>query len=108
MVDGGSLPRPLESEGEGNKDDQVTDRLSGPGGEVKGQFVGKYTTPLGLKVGIQRQIFLQTPSFNMKTFRFMSYILHVFNNVNLKSHILSVWTYKYKKTRNLHVNFYMK
>lgn len=67
MVDGGSLPRPLESEGEGNKDDQVTDRLSGPGGEVKGQFVGKYTTPLGLKVGIQRQIFLQTPSFNMKT-----------------------------------------
>lgn len=49
VVDGGSLPRPLESEGEGNKDDQVTDRLSGPGGEVKGQFVGKYTTPLGLK-----------------------------------------------------------
>lgn len=52
VVDGGSLPRPLgsgESEGEGNKDDRVPDRLSGPGGEVKGQFVGKYTTPLGLK-----------------------------------------------------------
>lgn len=32
----------------------------------------------------------------------MSYILHVqpvFNNVNLKSHILSVWTYKYKKNK---------
>lgn len=69
MVDGGSLPRPLgsgESEGEGNKDDRVPDRLSGPGGEVKGQFVGKYTTPLGLKVGIQKQHFLQS-FHNMKT-----------------------------------------
>lgn len=30
----------------------------------------------------------------------MSYILHVFNNVNLKSHILSVWTYMYKYKKN--------
>ena len=30
--------------------DQIKDRLTDPGGEVKGQFVGKYTTPLGLKV----------------------------------------------------------
>lgn len=31
-------------------EDQIKDRLTDPGGEVKGQFVGKYTTPLGLKV----------------------------------------------------------
>lgn len=62
MVDSGSLPQHSgfgESEGEGNKDDGVTERLSGPGGEVKGQFVGKYTTPLGLKVRMRKQNFLQ-------------------------------------------------
>lgn len=69
MVDGGSLHRPpksAKSEGEANKDDLVPDRLNGPGGEVKGQFVGKYTTPLGLKVGKQKQHFLQS-FHNMKT-----------------------------------------
>lgn len=50
VVEGGSLPQlPGSGASEGYKEDQVTDRLIGLGGEAKGQFVGKYTTPLGLK-----------------------------------------------------------
>ena len=43
-------PRAGSVEMGSDTEDQIKDRLTDPGGEVKGQFVGKYTTPLGLKV----------------------------------------------------------
>ncbi|XP_022320877.2 ATP-dependent RNA helicase DDX51-like [Crassostrea virginica] len=42
-------PRAGSVEMGSDTEDQIKDRLTDPGGEVKGQFVGKYTTPLGLK-----------------------------------------------------------